>query len=379
MRHKPSSPTGFLAVCALYALLTLAGYVLLGEAQWVRDLKASKYWTPSLGSLERWIKRGESSDTEHRQSLVTVSKIRGKDALLVRDFSSLVFRSAHQGESLHGRNVFLTKDDVEAQLWLPQYDTWLEMEPNTLIVLDETQDAAGGPAILNINVLAGGWKLRETSPKSKSLRVRDFVAQKKSLRAKEISTSRAPVFLSPDTSIEEGTTANPSLGSQLQSLAKALEVEPEVKPQEAIESEAPRKPASVQVPVIAFKQKSRKKPNIESMLWAETTYISSTMRLRGNKRAPASMGLGLSVALEQASSGTRSDIFNPAQSQILKEYLEIYLKQGECERVKDLFENVRASYRPSPVLADWENYVVERGQKSSCPDFRGDTPSTKSR
>jgi hypothetical protein len=374
---------GFVAVCTLYALLTLAGYILLGEAQWVRDLKASRYWTPSLSSLERWIKRGESSDAERRQSLVTVTKIRGKDALLVRDFSSLVFRSAHQGESLHGRNVFLTKDEVEAQLWLPQYDTWLEMEPNTLIVLDETQDAAGGPAILNINVLAGGWKLRETSPKSKSLRVRDFVAQKKSLRAKETSASRAPVLLSPDTAIEEGTTTNPTLGSQLQSLAKALEVEPEAKPQvqalEIVEPEAPRKPASVEAPVIALKPKSRKKPNIESMLWAETTYISSMMRLRGDKRAPAALALGLSVALEQASSGSRSDIFNPAQSQILKEYLEIYLKQGECERVKDLFENVATSYEHGPVLEDWQNYVIERNQKSKCPELKKSSPSPEVR
>ena len=373
MRPKSTRSVGFIAACALYALLTVAGYVLLGEAQWVRELKASQYWTPSLRALERWIKRGETSAGEQGQSLVKVTQIRGKDALMVRDFSSLVFRAAHQGESLQGRNVFLTKDEVEAQLWLTQYDTWLEMEPNTLIVLNETQDSAGGPAILNINVLAGGWKLRETSTKSRSLRIHDFVVKKKSLRTKKASSAQS--ILTQDTAVEEGTSESPTLGTQLRSLAKALEVTPEAQPQEVLEPVAQREPASVEQKVIAFKPKPRKQSNIESMLWAETIYISSAMRLHGDKRAPAALGLSLSVALEKASKGARGDIFNPAQSQILKEYLEIYLKQGECERVKDLFENVRGSYKRGPVLEDWEKHVVARSQKNSCPEFRKAPPS----
>jgi|GEM_PF-2801332 len=453
MSRKPGKPIVFSILCALYGVLTLLGYVLFSEAQWVRDFKGTSHWSASLGNLESWIKGSSSLSASAPDALVLVGEIRGEDALLVRDFSSLVFRSAHQNEFLSGRNVLLTKDGVHARLWLVDYDTWLEMQPNTLIVLDQSRSELGERPVLNLSVLAGSWNLREIQetevesivnpqiredvktrresrkiasqgrdpsstssstgssagkPQLPGIQVQDFVAMKEfesqgagqlseARDFKSIEIAQADTKNENESGVEqgeadfevlppvdsfwgesaqvEGMAKDGGLGSELKTLAKLLEVKNEEKVLAEPAKQEFVEPLVEEAVVVKAAQESGPKKqskggslaSLDKVFAAETSYIASVIKTGRGGRNPSASSIGLSMALEKASSTSiESTQFNSAMSQVLSDYLDLYLTRGECGMVSELRQNVLSNYAQSSERLNWEKNWSEKVAKSPC-------------
>jgi hypothetical protein len=416
------------------------GYVLFAESQWARQIRSSSVWRGPLWALESWVKGFERQNDPSLQedSLVIIGEIRGENALLVRDFSSLVFRFARENEVLKGRNVLLTKNGVYARLWLVDYDSWLEMQPNTLIVVDRTPSGTGHASALNLSVLAGSWQLKKVSdsdleslktpqllesvksrremrrmasqdrnPSSLSnkelrlpgIQIQDFVKMKEyeSLNAGELSegkeivalAQRPPELLGESKAVSsgealgdpggslwgtsasiEGAGLGDSLNSELRALAKILETSnmASLSSNEAsapVAEDAQRvKVSDTEAPLRHILKGSLKE--LDRVWLAETYYISSVLKAREARRAPAASAVALSLALERASSYGSAQELSPALSQVLTDYLNLYLAKGECGIANELYENVQKNFALSPTRREWERKWAEDVKASQC-------------
>lgn len=398
-------PVFFVTLCLFYGIFCLFGYALFGEGQWIRDLKNTEVWRQNFVFIESLIKGKKFAEEDAARSLVWVGEIRGNDSLLIRDFSSLVFRPAHENEFLKGRNVLLTKAGVHARLWLVDHDTWLEMKPNTLIVLDEIAQSDGSKSILNLNILAGSWGIKNVSeseldqisdqkarenikkrlesrklasqgrgPSSQEqlpgIMVKDFMTMKEyQAQSSGLLSEVSNINVSEDAAVNEfwGDSATVEGGSaggiaqEIEALGKMLENDAL---NESLEE------SMEEVPVVAAEPKVERKfkgshIDLSQVIAAETQYISSAMRSRKESRSPAASAIGLSVALERASSsGTKQ--FNSALSQVLSDYVDLYIERRECGMLLELNENIRSNYPESPQRLEWERQWTSKVQESSC-------------
>jgi len=368
---KPKSSL-FKALCAFYALCLGVGVLLFGEFESVRVLRGHKSISAPLRALEKWIK-GEPPASEANSGIVRIDSIQGSGSLLVREFSSLVFRTARQNDILRGRNVLMTRAGVSARLWVADHETWLEIEPNTLLVVEQRDEGEGSSEGLVLSFLAGDWKVRPSKSRNPAssgpaLEIRDLT------KTSSLSPPKTPIarteqepeqeptgFLAEALGVEQGAPAGPSLSQDLNVLADMLQ-----------ESDSPEKPFAAdtvapQAPPVIVRSGSLK--HLNELFEAETRYIA--LEIRGAKgRSPATNHISLSVALADASRGTQEGLFTPELAQVLDDYVKLYIVRDQCSLAGELVDNVVKYYSASKGRDDWQMRKIQQLRNSRCTASR---------
>lgn len=385
-----------------YALLVGTGYFMFSESPWSREVRSSTAWQNTLGPLELAIKGHRSVYFAEQDALVIVNEIDGHGPLLVRDFSSLVFRSAKEDETLRGRNVLLTNEGVSAQIWLVDYGMRLNMEPNTLIVLDQEQMADGDGGGLNLSVLSGEWDVERidasaieeiedletreriqqrqerarqqksrnpaSAPQLPGVKINDFVkmegfqAQEGNLFSTEqsLAPSEAKTLSAVEESVDNELWGDLSSSPFEDSLEETLDELAESVGEPPVDELAEVEEKKVLTPAELLEIKRRNRPagalrSVGEIIENETRYISFAIQSKKGGRAPSSMAsaVALSVALNESAQSAEQKELSPRLGGVLQQYAELYLDQGECGMARELKDHVSRHFNDSDEKSKW--------------------------